>query len=85
MSIHHERRRHARELVRIQGTAVAGDGLVRLPLWVVNQSKSGVMVEFGARQTLPDQFVLLFKHKAEPCRVVWQQGELAGVQFVELP
>ena len=43
------------------------------------------MVEFGARQTLPDQFVLLFKHKAEPCRVVWQQGELAGVQFVELP
>ncbi|WP_162783538.1 hypothetical protein [Devosia naphthalenivorans] len=83
MSTHDERRRHAREAIRIEGTAVAGDGLIRLPVWVVNQSKSGAMVEVSQRTALPEQFVLLFRHTAEPCRLVWQQGALAGIQFMQ--
>jgi hypothetical protein len=83
MSLLNDRRRHARHEIRIEATAVAADGLSRLPLRLVNQSRSGAMLELEGANALPRQFVLLFEHRVEPCELVWQRGTLAGVHFVE--
>jgi hypothetical protein len=69
--------------MRIEATAVAADGLSRLPLCLVNQSRSGAMLELTGTSALPPQFVLLFEHRSEPCELVWQRGTLAGVHFLE--
>ena len=84
MDISKEQRLHPREPIAIEGTAVAGDGLLRTPLRLVNLSRSGAMVELTNPAKLSSELVLLFKHRAEPCKVVWQQGQLAGLQFVDL-
>jgi hypothetical protein len=83
MSTHEDRRRHARHATRIEATAVASDGLSRLPLHLVNRSRSGAMLEMAHANILPEQFVLLFDHRAEPCQLVWQHGTLAGVHFLD--
>ena len=78
-----ERRRHTRQTTWIEATAVGSDGLSRLSLHLVNRSQSGAMLELAELNALPEQFVLLFGHRAEPCELVWQQGNLAGVHFLE--
>ncbi len=83
MMVYDDRRRHARQEIRIEATAVGADGLNRLPLCLVNQSRSGAMLEMENASALPEQFVLLFEHRVEPCRLVWQHGTLAGVHFLD--
>lgn len=83
MRSHDDRRRDVRHVARIEATAVAPDGLSRLPLHLVNRSRSGAMLELADANVLPEQFVLLFAHRSEPCRLVWQQGTLAGVCFLD--
>jgi hypothetical protein len=41
------------------------------------------MLEMENASALPEQFVLLFEHRVEPCRLVWQHGTLAGVHFLD--
>ena len=83
MSTQDDRRRHVRQPTRIEATAVATDGLARLQLHLVNRSRSGAMLELAEAKVLPEQFVLLFDHRVEPCELVWQQGTLAGVHFLD--
>ena len=84
MDMTREQRLHPREPIAIEGTAVAGNGLLRTPLRLVNLSRSGAMVELPDPAELAAELVLLFNHRAEPCKVIWQQGHLAGLQFVDL-
>ncbi len=80
-----EQRQHVRQHVHISGMAVGTDGLLRIPLFIVNLSRSGAMVETAADDTLPHEMSLLFDHNAEPSRKVWQEGRLAGFEFIDLP
>ena len=75
-----ERRRQNREIVRIAATAVSDSGMERMPLTITNLTRSGAMVEWNGGQ-LPSQVYVLFGHSMEPCRVVWQQGQRAGLAF----
>jgi hypothetical protein len=84
MSVTQEKRFYPRQPIRIEGTAVAGDGLLRIPVYLVNLSRSGAMVELPQDTRLPERLVLLFNHTAEPCQLVWQQGQLAGLAFLDL-
>lgn len=76
-----ERRRHHREVVNIEATAVLPDGLTRQPVLVVNLSRSGALVALSNPIDLPPSFTLLFDHKLQPCEVVWRQANHAGVKF----
>lgn len=76
-----EKRLHRRDPLRITGTAVMADGLVRADVLVVNLSRSGAMVELSESTELAEVFTLLFNHSLEPCRVVWRQAQFAGVRF----
>ncbi|HEY0031857.1 MAG TPA: PilZ domain-containing protein [Devosia sp.] len=83
MHMTREQRLHPREPIAIEGTAVAGNGLQRTQLRLVNLSRSGAMVETPGEAALPNELVLLFNHRSEPCRLIWQQGQLAGLQFMD--
>jgi hypothetical protein len=78
-----ERRNGERGATDIAGTAVSDGGLVRVALRIVNLSRTGAMLELEERIALPQRFVLLFEHTAEPCYLVWQHGAVAGVQFID--
>jgi hypothetical protein len=84
MILSKEQRIFPRQPISIEATAVSGDGLIRVPLKLVNLSRSGAMVELEDDTELAEELVLLFNHTAEPCRLVWQQGQLAGLQFIDL-
>lgn len=79
-----DQRMQPREPIAIEGMAVAGEGLVRTPLRLVNLSRSGAMVELADEAALADELVLLFNHRAEPCKLIWQRGPLAGLKFIDL-
>jgi hypothetical protein len=78
-----ERRQAKREDTDLPATAITGDGLIRIELRIVNLSRTGAMLELEEQVDLLNGFVLLFEHRAEPCQLVWQRGNIAGVQFVE--
>ena len=42
------------------------------------------MIELPEGAALPEAAVLLFNHSAEPCRKIWHEGRLVGVEFVDL-
>jgi hypothetical protein len=80
-----EQRQHVRQHVHISGMAVGTDGLLRIPLFIVNLSRSGAMIETVADDALPNKVSLLFGHSTEPSRKVWHEGRLAGFEFIDLP
>ena len=43
------------------------------------------MVELPEGAALPDEIILLVNHSAEPCRKIWHEGQLVGVEFIDLP
>lgn len=78
-----EQRQHVRQSMHIDGTAVLDDGMERIPIVIVNLSRTGAMIRLPDSQKLPERVVLLFDHSVEPCQKIWHEGLLAGVQFVE--
>jgi hypothetical protein len=48
---------------------------------MVNRSETGATIVLETGVQLPKRFVLLFGHVSEPCRLVWQQGQQAGLSF----
>lgn len=56
------------------------DDLTRLPIILVNRSRSGLTIELQEQVALPRTFRILFDRSIEPCTLVWQEGRLAGVQ-----
>lgn len=63
-----EQRQHVRQVANVEGTAVANEGLLRVPVRVLNLSRAGAMVQLPVGAELPEHIVLLFNHSIEPCR-----------------
>jgi len=80
-----ERRQDARQFMHVAGTAVVDGDLLRIPVTVVNISRSGLMVELPAGTDIPAEATFLFGHRLEPCQLIWHEGDLAGFNFIELP
>lgn len=77
-----EQRQNVRQLTDIDGTLATNNGLVRIPVRVVNLSRAGAMVELPDVIDIPEQILLLFNHRIEVCKLVWHEGNLAGFYFV---
>ena len=78
-----EQRQNRREPVRVDGTAVCDEGLLRIPVYILNLSRAGAMVEIPEGADLPERVLLLFNHSAEPSRLAWREGQRAGFQFID--
>lgn len=76
-----ERRRHPRQPVRIFATAVAEDGLARLPVTITNISRWGARIRHS-ETPVPARFHLLFGNSLEPCEVVWKTRGEMGLIFL---
>jgi hypothetical protein len=77
-----ERRRHARRAVQQPALAVLNDGVRRLDATIVDVSISGARIALDEPAEVPDQFYLLVpKHRLQPCRVVWRSERFLGVSY----
>jgi hypothetical protein len=66
-----EQRQHVRQVANAEGTAVANEGLLRVPVRVLNLSSASAMVQLPVGAELPERIVLLFNHSIESCRRTW--------------
>jgi hypothetical protein len=79
-----ERRRHERREVQLPALAVLNDGVRRLDATIVDMSISGARIALDEPADVPDQFYLLMpKHRLQPCRVVWRSAQFLGVSYSE--
>jgi hypothetical protein len=76
-----ERREHFRHPARIEATVVCNDGLLRIPAIVVDKSEAGVRIRMEHDEKITSDCYLLFDHRIEPFRVVWQASRSAGLIF----
>jgi hypothetical protein len=57
---------------------------VKLPIKVLDISRSGARLSADGPATLPDEFVLQINaNLARWCRVKWREGEQIGVEFID--
>ncbi len=75
-----ERRAYPREAVGGPGTIILADA-TRLDVTVVNNSRTGIMLELSDNVELPQRFNLLFSNILEPCDLVWQNGIFVGAKY----
>ena len=77
------RRRHKRDRVLKEGQIVFHHGQCTVNCAVVDISASGARVRVDTALGLPEHFELrLYRGPAYTCRVVWNQGNTLGVEFV---
>lgn len=77
-----DRRDHERDRVRLPATLVWGDGLVRVAGTIVEQSSGGARMRLDEEAEVAADCYLLYSHRLEPCRVVWQAQRSIGVSFL---
>lgn len=77
-----ERRKHRREPVHVPATVVGNGGLSRIPAEIVDRTVAGVRIRMADHEKLGADSYLLFGHRIEPFRVVWQAKDSAGLLFV---
>lgn len=75
-----ERRAYPREAIGGPGTVILADA-TRIEVIVVNNSRTGIMLELADNVDLPHSFSLLFKNILEPCDLVWQNGIFVGAKY----
>ena len=76
-----ERRKHLRVRVDIPATEVWGQGLERVSALILDQSQNGVQVRLDVDERIASECYILFRHRMEPCRLVWQASRSAGLVF----
>ncbi|WP_425374951.1 PilZ domain-containing protein [Methylobacterium segetis] len=77
-----ERRRSARTVANVPGTATFTNGR-QVACTVVDQSETGAKLAFASIGLLPERFELAFGlRKARSVSVVWRRGSEVGVAFV---
>ena len=76
-----ERRQSPRRRIQTDVVVVCDGGLTRLPALVVDQSETGVRLRFMEDKSIQSDCYLLFAHRIEPCRLVWQASRSAGLAF----
>lgn len=79
---HQDQRQHPRHQVHLAAQAVIEDGIGRLNATIVDVSASGARLKLCDAAKLPTNFYLLIpEHQLQPCRVVWRNGQTAGVSY----
>jgi hypothetical protein len=77
-----DKRRHHREKASTPLLVVLEDGLKRLAATMVDVSAGGARLQLAQDSELPGHFYMLFpKHRLQPCRLAWSEGNFAGVQY----
>ncbi|MBK1793160.1 hypothetical protein JHL21_01440 [Devosia sp. WQ 349] len=68
--------------MRLPATLVWGDGLLRAAGTIIEQSSGGARVRLDEETKVAADCYLLFSHRLEPCRVIWQAQGSIGLSFV---
>lgn len=82
MSMTTDRREQDRDKVRLPATLVWGDGLTRVAGVIVEQSTAGARMRLDEDANVAADCYLLYSHRLEPCRVIWQAQRSIGVSFL---
>lgn len=77
-----DRRKNVRSSDNTAATIVADAGLTRLSALILDRSRVGVQIRLQQDSIIPADCCILFDHRIEPCRVVWQASRAAGLMFV---
>lgn len=77
-----DRRKTARSRAKAAAIIVADDGLTRLSALILDRSHAGVQIRLQQDSVIPTDCCILFDHRIEPCRVIWQASRAAGLLFV---
>lgn len=77
-----DRRRITRSRANAAAIIVADDGLTRLAALILDRSYAGVQIRLQQDSVIPPNCCILFDHRIEPCRVVWQANRAAGLLFL---
>lgn len=76
-----ERRKSLRHNVHTKATLVCDGGLRRLTAYIIDLSETGARVRLAQQERITTECYILFEHRMEPCRVVWQSNLAAGLRF----
>lgn len=77
----YERRLAERKAVNLRATVVWGDGLDRALAMILDISDSGLRLRLDEDHQIGAEGYILFGHRMEPFRLVWQASRSAGLQF----
>lgn len=78
-----DRRKHPRYRANIPATLVWNDGLSRASGLILDHSEQGAMVRLQNGERIGGDCYILFQHRIEPCRLVWQASQSIGLLFLE--
>ncbi len=76
-----ERRLSPRRAVNLRATVVWGNGLNRSPAMVLDLSETGLRIRLDEEKRIGSDGYILFDHRMEPFRLVWQASRSAGLQL----
>jgi hypothetical protein len=76
-----DRRKKPRHKVRIEANLVLDDGLLRLPAQIKDESPFGAKLQLEDVTDLPERFYVLFGHRIELCRLIWQDDTQLGLAY----
>ena len=60
------------------------DGFAKRDCKVVEISESGARIVISGSTELPRRFSIAFASNTRPCQLVWRNGPMAGVKFIEI-
>ena len=76
-----DRRSPPRTRVDVPATIVRADGLSRMACRIVDQTSDGVRVALSQAEDISGDCYILFEHRMEPCRPMWQSKGSVGFEF----
>lgn len=59
------------------------NGLSRVDALILDQSPEGAMVRLDRHERIVGDCYILFHHRIEPCRLVWQASQSIGLLFLQ--
>ncbi|ODT64836.1 MAG: hypothetical protein ABS75_33950 [Pelagibacterium sp. SCN 63-23] len=77
-----ERRSLPRRSANIKAVVVCQGGLARHNAWVLDESESGLRIRLDEPARIDGDCYVLYGHRMEPFRVVWQANRSLGVCFI---
>jgi hypothetical protein len=77
-------KRAERRMKRDFPARVMLDGFAKRDCKVVEISESGARIVISGSTELPRRFSIAFASNTRPCQLVWRNGTMAGVKFIEI-
>lgn len=81
-----ERRRHPRDVIGGQYVlrVDAGEGREPMKCLIWDISEAGARLTLTEKARMPDKMVALIGNVTRPIRLVWQNGDQIGIEFLEV-